>query len=60
MDRDIDDFEDEYDEFVKIVGNDYVPSLMLLTLDENEEAQNVKFYAPERDFNEIEQGVQMC
>jgi glutaredoxin len=59
LERDIDEFEDEYEEFVKITGNDYVPALMLLTLDENDDAHNVKFLAPDRDYNDISEGIEM-
>ena len=43
IERDIDDFEDEYEEFTKITNNEYVPALMLLTIGENDETSNVKF-----------------
>ena len=33
LERDIDDYSEEYDEFAKAT-NEYVPALMLLTLDE--------------------------
>lgn len=59
IERDIDDYEDEYDEFTKTVGNDYVPSMMLLTLDDNDDAHNVKLLAPDRDFNDIHEGVKI-
>ena len=59
IERDIDDFEEEYDEFAKIVQNEYVPAMMLITLDENEEAKNVKFLAPDRDYQDILEGVEM-
>jgi glutaredoxin len=59
VERDIDDFEEEYDEFAKIVQNEYVPAMMLITLDENEEATNVKFLAPDRDYQDIIEGVEM-
>jgi glutaredoxin len=36
IERDIDDFESEYDDFTKIVQNEYVPAMMLITLDEND------------------------
>ena len=59
IERDIDDFEEEYDEFAKIVQNEYVPAMMLITLDENEDAKNVKFLAPDRDYQDILEGVEM-
>ena len=59
IERDIDDFETEYDDFTKIVQNEYVPAMMLITLDENEEAKNVKFLAPDRDYQDIFEGVEI-
>jgi glutaredoxin len=59
IERDIHEFEEEYDEFTKITENDYIPALMLLTLDENEEASNIRLLAPDRDFNDIYEGVEL-
>jgi glutaredoxin len=58
LERDIDDHSEEYDEFVKAT-NEYVPSLMLLTLDENNDATNVQLLAPDRDFQDIYEGVEL-
>ena len=58
LERDIHDHEEEYDEFTKVTENDYVPALMLLTLDEEDNATNVRFLAPERDFQDIYEGVE--
>jgi glutaredoxin len=57
IERDIDDFEEEYDEFTKLTENEYVPALMLLTLDEKDNASNIQLLAPERDFQDIFEGV---
>ena len=59
IERDINEYEEEYDEFSSITENEFVPALMLLTLDENDEANNVKLLAPERDFEDIYEGVEM-
>jgi hypothetical protein len=59
LERDIDDYSDEYDEFSKATKNEYVPALMLLTLDEQENATDVRLLAPERDFEDIYEGVKM-
>lgn len=59
LERDIDDYQEEYEEFSNATQNEYVPALMLLTLDENENASNVKLLAPERDFEDIFEGVKM-
>lgn len=57
LERDIDDFQDEYDEFTKITENEYVPALMLLTLDDKDNASDIQLLAPERDFQDIYEGV---
>ena len=54
--RDIDDYKEEYDLFVEATGNEYLPALMLLTV-EGDEAKNVTLLAPERDFQEIHEAV---
>lgn len=55
VDRDIELHEDEYNLFVEITENDYVPSFMIVESPED----NPKSYlfAPERDYNEIDEGV---
>lgn len=58
IERDIDDYKEEYDEFSKVT-NEYVPALMLLTLDENDNASDVKLLAPDRDFQDIYEGVKL-
>jgi glutaredoxin len=59
LERDIEEYEEEYDSFVEVTENDFVPAMTLLTLDENEEATNVKLIAPDRDFDDIYQGVEL-
>lgn len=59
LERDIDDYSEEYDEFSKITENEYVPALMLLTLDEDENPSDVRLLAPDRDFQDIFEGVDM-
>ena len=51
--------QEEYDEFVNATDNEYVPSMILLDLDKNDEATNVKLIAPERDFEDIYEGVKI-
>lgn len=60
IERDIQEYEEEYDEFSRVTENEYVPALMLLTLDENDDASNVKLLAPDRDFQDIFEGVFMA
>lgn len=56
VERDIDEHKDEYDMFVEITENEYVPAFMIV---ESPDTDNHKSYlfAPERDYNEIEEGV---
>ena len=54
--RDIDEHKDEYDMFVEITENEFVPAFMIV---ESPDTDNHKsyLYAPERDFDEIDEGV---
>jgi len=58
VDRDIHEHEDEYQMFVDATGNEFVPSFMLIE-DYESENSNTHLFAPERDFNEIQDGVQI-
>jgi hypothetical protein len=57
-DRDIDEFSDEFDIFVELTGKDYVPSFMLVDESESDEPIPMLF-APEVDFNELEEGLEI-
>jgi glutaredoxin len=58
IDRDIVEHEDEYDMFVKSVGgNEFVPAFMIIETDGKKTISGL--YAPERDFNKIEEGLQI-
>ena len=53
--RDINEHEEEYNMFVEITENDFVPAFMIV--ESPDENPNPMLFAPERDFNEIEEGV---
>lgn len=57
FDRDIDEHKEEYDMFSEVVGNEYVPAIMLIENPENE--PKTELYAPERDYDELEEAVQI-
>jgi len=57
-DRDIDEFSDEFDMFVELTGKDFVPAFMLVDESESDEPIPMLF-APEADFNELEEGLQI-
>ena len=58
FERDIDEHSEEYDMFVEITEKEYVPAFMVV---ESPDTDNHKsyLYAPERDYNEIEDGVKI-
>jgi len=57
FDRDIDEFEEEYNLFVEITQNDYVPALLIIEGDN--EGHKSYLYAPERDYEELTEAVQI-
>jgi glutaredoxin len=57
LDRDINHYEDEYKLFVEITENDYVPAFMII--EDVNDLSKTKLFAPERDFEGIEQGIEI-
>ena len=53
--RDIEKYKDEYELFVEITQNDFVPSFMIVN-DDNESAE---LFAPDRDYNDINEAVEI-
>ena len=53
--RDINIHEEEYDMFKEITENDFVPSFMIVENPDDEPFSHL--FAPERDYNEIEEGI---
>ena len=58
VDRDIHEHEEEYDLFVEVTGNDFVPAFMLI---ENPDAEQplTELFAPDRDFDDINEGFEI-
>ena len=56
--RDIDDHKDEYDLFVEITENEYVPAFMVIENSGSEEPIT-SLFAPERDFNDLDEGIEL-
>ena len=56
VERDINEHKDEYDMFVEITENEFVPAFMIVESPDTDDHKSYLF-APERDFNEIEDGV---
>ena len=55
FDRDIDDYKDEYDIFVEVTENDMIPAMLIIEGD-NEKHESF-LYAPERNYNELSEAV---
>ena len=56
IERDIDLHKEEYNLFVKSTGNnEFVPAFMIIETDGNNTKSGL--YAPERDYNTIDEGV---
>tara|TARA_R110000782_G_scaffold214151_2_gene302020 strand:+ start:70 stop:327 length:258 start_codon:yes stop_codon:yes gene_type:complete len=55
--RDIDKYEKEYDLFVEATGSDYIPAFMLLDIDEDREARDIKFMVPDDDFEDFDEAL---
>ena len=58
VERDIDEHKDEYDMFVEITENDFVPAFMIVESPDTDDHKSY-LYAPERDYEEIEDGVRI-
>ena len=57
IERDIDEHEREYDNFVEATGNDFIPAFMLIE-HEGEDVKDVKLMAPDRDFDDIHEALE--
>ena len=58
VDRDIEEYEEEYDLFVEATGSDFVPAFMLIE-GADLETPNTTLLVPERDFQDVDEGLQM-
>lgn len=57
VERDIDEYSDEYDIFVEITENEFVPAFMIIDDDKNNPKS--KLFAPDRDFNTLDEGIEI-
>jgi len=62
--RDIDEYEEEYDLFVEATDNEFIPAFMLLELylineEIQEKPKQVKLLAPDRDFQELDEALEL-
>ncbi len=57
VDRDIEENDEEYQVFVEVTKNDYVPALLII--EERGESYKSFLYAPERDYNELTEALEI-
>ena len=55
FDRDIDDYDEEYQLFMEVTDNDMIPALLIIEGDGKEHKSFL--YAPERDYNELSEAI---
>lgn len=58
VDRDIYEYEDEYNMFVEVTGNEFVPAFMLIESPDSEQPIT-ELFAPDRDFQDINEGFEI-
>ena len=58
VDRDIEEFEEEYDLFVEATGSDYVPAFMLIEGVDLDKPKST-LLVPDRDFQDIDEGLNL-
>jgi glutaredoxin len=54
-DRDIHEYEEEYNVFTEITSNEFIPALLIVEGDE--ENHESFLYAPDRNFNDLNEAV---
>ena len=55
FDRDIDDYDEEYQLFTEVTDNDMIPALLIIETD-NEKHESF-LYAPERNYDELSEAI---
>ena len=55
FDRDIDEYKDEYEVYTQITENDMIPALLIIEGDDKKYESFL--YAPERNYNELNEAV---
>lgn len=55
FDRDIDEYEEEYKLFIEVTDNQFIPALLII--EGTDENYHSYVYAPERDYNTLEEAI---
>ena len=57
-DRDVFKYQKEYDMYVKVTKSEYIPSLLLIETDDDNNERSI-FYAADKDFSTIHEGLSL-
>jgi glutaredoxin len=57
VDRDIDEFEEEYKIFSEITENELIPALLII--EGNEKKNKSYLYTPDRDYDELTEAIEI-
>jgi glutaredoxin len=57
VDRDIDEFEEEYKIFSEIIDNELIPALLII--EGNEKKNKSYLYAPDKDYDELTEALEI-
>jgi glutaredoxin len=57
VDRDTDEFEEEYKIFSEITDNDLIPALLII--EGNEKKNKSYLYTPDRDYDELTEAIEI-
>ena len=55
--RDIDKYKKEYDLFVQATDREFIPALMLITLEEDNKTSNIQLMVPDEDFDDLDEAL---
>ena len=55
FDRDIEEYEEEYNLFVEVTNNELIPAMLII--EGNEKEHESFLYAPDRNYNELTEAI---
>lgn len=53
IDRDIHDYDEEYNLFTEITENEYIPAILIIEESDNDKKYTPYMYAPDRDYKDL-------
>jgi glutaredoxin len=59
FDRDIDEYQQEYDMYCEVAENDLIPALLIIEGDDSNDDRKTFIYAPDRNYNELTEALEL-